>query len=168
MQKTLIAMLLFTVTLVNAQQRGPRGNTEIKLGGKKIAIEYGRPALRGRDMLSRIKPGDTWRMGLDEATSLQTETDLHFGAVKVPKGSYTLFAKNMGPGQWALLVNSATGIWGTDYDEKKNIAAIPLETVATNSSVEQLTIDLKALNDRAGEFSMSWGTLSVRTGFDVK
>ncbi len=80
----------FIVGLPGAAQ-GNRGKAELKTGAGSITVDYGRPVLKGRDMLSQLKPGDFWRMGMNQATTLTTPVDLTFGGTKVRKGSYSLF-----------------------------------------------------------------------------
>ncbi len=168
MRKVTVLLFSAAFSLVWAQQQGDRGETQINLKGKQISVQYGRPSLRGRDMLGRVQPGMIWRMGMNQATSLQTETDLQFGDMTVPKGQYSLFAQYQKSGQWQLLVNSRTGIWGTNHDAQKDVAQIPLQEKMTEDSVEQLTITLKPTGDDSAEFSLTWGKKELKTGFRVK
>ena len=104
-----------------------RGVARLSLHGDSIAIEYGRPALQGRDMLSQAQPGMVWRLGQNEATTLETTATLDFGGLQVAPGTYTLFAQLKSPDEWFLLINSATGLWGAgDYDPTMNVAVVPL------------------------------------------
>ncbi len=155
---TLLASTLF------GQQRV---TTQITLQGKKIFIEYGQTLLRGRDMLAKAKSGMVWRMGTNEASSIQTESNLHFGDTVIPKGSYSLFAKCLETDHWQLLFNSETGIWGTSHDPGKDVAAIPLETNHLDGPVEELTIRLEKAGADSAVFSMSWGKRELTAAFKI-
>ena len=48
-----------------------RGTAEIALGATQVSINYGRPQLQGRDMLSQLPDGQIWRLGMDDATTLE-------------------------------------------------------------------------------------------------
>jgi hypothetical protein len=132
----------------------PSGEAQVSFDEKTVRIEYGRPSLKGRDMLAQAQVGVTWRMGADKATTLSTQTDLRFGSISVPAGSYVLKAKKVGEGAWQLLV--------TDSDDVT--AGIPLVAKELAENVELLTIGLVAEGSQ-GQFEMRWGTTSLTTKF---
>jgi hypothetical protein len=55
-----LAVCMFLAVSCFAQ--GGRGKAELKTGADSITVDYGRPALKGRDMLSQLQPGQSWRM----------------------------------------------------------------------------------------------------------
>ncbi len=83
---TFPGMLSFVLT-VPASAQAERGKAELKAGSGAITVDYGRPSLKGRDMLSQLQEGAFWRMGMNQATVLTTPVDLSFGATKVAQGS---------------------------------------------------------------------------------
>src|SRR5437867_2675508 len=139
-----ILSVLWTVPVI---AQGDRGKTELKAGSGSITIDYGRPSLRGRDMLGQLKAGDVWRLGMNAATTLTTPVDLSFGSTKIAKGSYSLFLKRSAADQFELIFNSKTGIWGTDYDGSNDVAKVPLKKDTLPSSVETFTLELKNAPD---------------------
>lgn len=144
-----------------------RGKAEASFSGKKVAVDYGQPALQGRDMLGKARPGMVWRFGKDAATMLNSEADLQFGDVTVPKGSYSLFAKKVDENTWHLIVNKQTGQWGTDHNADMDLAEIPLKTNASPDSVETFTIKLSA-NGNKGTLSAAWGAVVLSADFTAK
>src|SRR5262249_56478167 len=47
-----------------------RGNAEATVNGKQGSISYGRPSLKGRDILSLMPVGKVWRLGAKQATGI--------------------------------------------------------------------------------------------------
>lgn len=141
-------------TGVIAQMAGDRGQTSLELSGGKVSVEYGRPALAGRDVKSMIQPGMEWRMGSNAATTLDTNIDLKFGSKTVAKGKYVLKAKFIEEGKWTLLV----------IEDEKTVAEVPM-TLGTNATpVESVTIKLEK-QGAGGKLTVSWGTLNVAATF---
>jgi hypothetical protein len=138
---------------------GERGQAKAIVGGKSVLIDYGRPSLRGRDMLAQATVGQPWRMGAGAATSLKTETDLAFGSLTVPKGDYVLTATKIGADQWQLDFTKA---------DKSKVVEVPLTSEALPDSVETFTIDLVAATGTKGELRMSWGKSALKTSFTAK
>ena len=70
----------------------PRDSLVFRAGAASVAIRYGRPAKRGREIWGGLVPEDrVWRLGADFATQLVTDRDLQIGAHRVPAGEYTLW-----------------------------------------------------------------------------
>ena len=67
-----------------------RGAAEATVGGAQVSITYGRPELKGRDMLGMLADGQVWRLGMNEATVFETDQDLAFGDASLKAGKYSL------------------------------------------------------------------------------
>ena len=140
-------------------QGNPRGEAKALVAGKEVAIDYGRPSLKGRDMLGQAQVGQAWRMGADAATGLKTDADLAFGSVNVPKGEYILTATKVAADEWHLNILSKA--------DRSKVADVPLATSKTPASVELFTIDVKGEQDK-GEIKLSWGSIALGTTFTAK
>jgi len=146
--------------------QGARGKAELKAGPGSISVDYGRPELKGRDMLAKLEVGKSWRMGSNQATVLTTPVDLAFGGTKLAKGTYSLFLKRETAEAYHLVFNSQTGQWGTQHDAAKDVAAVPMKKETVTTSVEALTIELKAAG-KGGTFIMTWGTTMLSADFTL-
>lgn len=140
-------------------QANPRGEAEATVGGKSVSIEYGRPSLKGRDMLAQAKVGQAWRLGADSATSLTTEADLAFGDVSVPKGTYILTATKVDTDKWVMNVLAK--------EDREKVADVPLSAGESKESVETFTIKLKGDGDKGG-VHLLWGATSLKAAFTAK
>jgi hypothetical protein len=135
-------------------QMNPRGEATVTVAGKSIVVKYGRPSLKGRDMLGRAAVGDEWRMGADAATTLDTPVGLTFGPTRVAPGEYVLRAKKVSDKEWTLKLQK----------DGKTAAEVPLQVAPLDQSVEMFTIDLSQEQGQV-VFRMSWGTTALATRF---
>lgn len=149
---------------VSCFAQGQRGKAEMKAGGSSITVDYGQPALKGRDMLSQLQVGQFWRMGNNQASVLTSPVDLTFGSTKVPKGAYSLWLKLAAPDKFELVFNTQTGQWGMQHDVSKDVYSVPLKKEALSSSVEIFTIDLSEASN-GGILAMSWGASKLSAQF---
>ena len=160
------------------------------LNGKKVAIEYGRPALRGRtvqQLLAQLQPDRVWRAGGDQATTLITEGDILIGDKRVPAGKYTLYLYAPETGDYALIVNSDLGVplktifpaappeladalWphleGYAPIASKEVARIPLKHATPGEASDLFRMSLDPARDGVSALMLTWGdqawTVEVR------
>lgn len=157
-----VCILLLVSTLVVAQ--GARGKAEMKAPDGSITIDYGRPSLKGRDMLSQLQVGSFWRMGSNMASVFTTPTALNFGNVKVPAGSYSIWLKRAAAESFELVFNSQTGQWGMQHDESKDLYSVPMKKETQSTSTETFTIELKSASG-GGTFVLDWGNTRMSVDF---
>jgi hypothetical protein len=147
--------------------QNPRGTAETSLAGKKVSVEYGRPSLKGRDVLEEAPVGTVWRTGADKSTTFTTESDLAFGSTTIPKGSYSLFTKRTGEKAWSLVLNKQTGQWGTEHNAGQDLASIPLNWEQKDPGPELFTIELSS-SGATGTFRLLWGKHVLSAPFTAK
>jgi hypothetical protein len=136
--------------------------------GAAITIEYGRPSLKGRPEAQLMPPGQPWRTGADEATTITSNKPLTFGSVKL--AANTPYTINTVPGdkQWEILFGklSKPGQWGIPYQPALEIGKVPMAVGKTAKPVEQLTI---SIDDTAAGATLriEWGSVSATAPFKV-
>jgi hypothetical protein len=146
----------------------PRDSVILVLEGKNIAVNYGRPSMRGRKIIGGVVPyGVVWRTGANDATSFITESELILGGIKIPRGSYTLYTLPSSR-QWKLIVNKQTGQWGTVYDKKLDLARIPLKEKTLKHPVEKFTITLERTTENSGVMILAWEKTQLSVKLQVK
>ena len=155
------AALFVLITGRGMAQGANRGSAKATINGAQISIDYGRPALKGRDMLSQIKPGELWRIGSGQPTTLDTDKELNFGGTIVPKGKHILLARLVEPGKW-MLVFSTKSVF--DYDPSAKITEVPLTLENTSDSAELVTITV-AEKGGTGVLDISWGKMRLSASF---
>jgi hypothetical protein len=142
----------------------PHVRTQWTIDGATIAIEYGRPSLKGRPNDVVMPPGREWRTGADEASTLQSDRSLTFGTLVVPAGTHTL---NTVPGDpWQLVVIKGVPKWGIPYTPGSDLGRVPMTVTTLAKPVEQLTISIDD-TPAGGTLRIEWGTVSARAAFTV-
>jgi hypothetical protein len=159
MKRIALAAVAVAVAAPAFAQMNPRGEAKATVAGKAVSVDYGRPSLKGRDMLGQAQVGQAWRMGADAATSLKTDADLAFGSVNVPKGEYILTATKVSADTWHLnVLNKA---------DRSKLADVPLKSGKAAAAAEQFTIDLAGAGDK-GTLKLTWGTTTLEAPFTAK
>ncbi len=177
------SILLLVSGILWAQQPAPRDTAQVELHGKKVAIEYGRPSLKGRSFESLMGglPADRmWRAGSEQITTLKTETDLVIGGQKVPAGKYSLYIHIPESGPNQLAINKVLGqplgdIWQAappelakepwpHFNYKKEIGAdevarVDLKETSNAAPVDLFTISLQPSAGKA-KLTIAWGDQS--------
>ena len=169
-----IFALMFTLTAAAGAQEdkskrpSPPGTAEATLQGKKIKIDYSRPYLKGRHVGQELAPfGRVWRTGANEATTLTTEANLNIGGASIPAGTYTLYSLPS-EGTWKLIINKQTGQWGTEYDEKQDLARVDLKKSQTKAPVEQFTISFDKKGNDSADLVLEWEKIRLTVPVKVQ
>jgi hypothetical protein len=138
-----------------------RGSAKATVGKANVTVEYGRPELKGRDMLAKMQPGALWRIGANEATTLTTDADLDFAGKTLAKGKHILVARLAEGGKWSLLASTKGAF---NFDPAGVLGEIPLTMSSAKDSVEALTINLTAQGDK-GTIEIAWGNARLTGSF---
>ena len=145
----------------------PHVRSEWAIDGANIAIEYGRPALKGRTPGKDVDPyeGKEWRTGADEQTTLITDKPLKFGTLAVPAGRYGLHSIQM-KGQWQLIVSKREKGWGIPYPTGTDLGRVPMTMGKVPKPGENLTISIDD-TPTGGTLHIDWGTTRASLPFTV-
>ena len=140
-----------------------RGTAKATIGGATVTIDYGRPTLKGRDLMKMIQPGEVWRIGSDAPTTIESDADLDFGGTRVPKGKHILLAHYIEPGKWSLVVSSKSA---SQYEPGAKLAEVPMEVQESKAPEEEVTIQLSPKGSQ-GVIEIAWGTMRLVGSFSV-
>ena len=124
-----------------------RETIEVTLGETQVSVNYGRPQLQGRDMISQLQDSQVWRLGMNEATALETTGVLAFGETLIEAGSYSLWVKKVSADEWRLIFNSEADIWGLARKAENDLVEVPLDISEGLEAVENFTIELTPVSE---------------------
>ena len=142
----------------------PHVMTEWVIDEANISITYGRPYLKDRVIGETVDPmvGQVWRLGADEATTLETDAGLMIGDTPIAAGEYTLFVLTS-EDVWQLIVNNQTDQWGLAYDESQDLARVDMDLEILPQPVDQLLISIEG-----SRLKVDWGTASASVPLTVQ
>lgn len=144
--------------------------TEVEFSEKDFSIKmvYCQPSKKGRLIFGSEEEGALqsfgkyWRLGANEATTIETSKELTIKGQKLPKGIYSIYAVP-GDKTWEIGINKAANRWGAsepDYTQDLFVVEEAVNTV--EESKEQFTIYLDS-----NEIVFWWDTSKVVLPFEV-
>jgi Protein of unknown function (DUF2911) len=183
MSKSLACLtaVLATAVAVPAFAQNPRGSASTSVAGKQLAVDYGRPALKGRalDVLLKDLPADRmWRAGENQVTTMTLAGDVMIGGTKVAAGKYSVYVHAGEGNTWELVLNRDLGvplgkIWDQAPENMKNepwphlgdytkaiasqeVARVPLKSAKLSGPADLFTIDFKPA-PMGSTLTLAWG-----------
>lgn len=146
----------------------PLDSLTFAVGKSPVKVCYGRPSLRGREMLGteRVPYGKLWRTGANEPTIFYTAVALQVAGIRVPPGVYSLYTVP-GKTEWEVIVNRSIGQWGhesryTDSVKTQEVGRgkAPAQVIA--EPVETFTIRAEPAGGGAASLILEWEKTRVR------
>jgi Protein of unknown function (DUF2911) len=176
------ALVLGALPLVAQQKRAastggnsPHETTSAVIDGSRVTIVYGRPYTKDpktgepRKIWGGLVPyGKVWRTGADEATLLITQKPISIGETTVPAGAYTLYTLPNEDGTAKLIINKQIGQWGTQYDQKQDLARVDLKKDALDAPVDQFTMSVGKNPAGGGVLKLIWENTQFSLPFSVQ
>jgi hypothetical protein len=151
-----------SVRITGVPAISPRDTVRATIGATSITIDYGRPAVRGRNVFSHGVLGDTvWRTGANAATQFMTTGDLVIGGDTLRAGKYSVWTRvSPDDRSYRLVFNSQSGQWGTEHHPERDVLSVPLSRLPLGAAQERLTIRLP--NDaRSSALRIEWANTAL-------
>ncbi len=170
------------VSALALAQGSPRGAASATVAGKKVSVDYGRPALKGRELdalLKQLPPDRIWRAGENQVSTLTTAGDLLVGGKRVPAGKYSVYVHAGENGAWDLVLNKDLGLplgkmwaqapenlknepWPHYMDYSQSIAADEVLRVPMTAGKAAQPADVFTMSftpkGQGQELTLAWGT----------
>ncbi|WP_192349167.1 DUF2911 domain-containing protein [Algoriphagus sp. Y33] len=118
-----------------------------QIAGKTFKIQYGSPAVKGRELWGDLVPYNVvWRTGANEASYVELAEDMTVEGDRLPAGKYSLFTIPKESGPWTVIFNSE---WDLEhghfqYDEKNDVLRVDVTPIWEESSQESLSMDIES------------------------
>jgi hypothetical protein len=154
--------------LAGAQRHtSPPASAAVTIARKQITVDYYAPSMHGRKIMGALVPfGRVWCPGANVATGFTTEADLQIGALKLPKGAWSIWAIPAEK-EWTLVINKQTGQHHLDYEPAEDFGRTRMNVKTLSSPVETFRIDLTANGGNKGTLALVWETTEASVPFAV-
>jgi len=165
----MVAALVLAMVLAQTPVKpSQHGSVSQEVAGTTLTIEYDRPVARGRDLFGSLVPYDrVWCPGANECTTLKVSSDITVEGKKLPKGTYTVWAKP-GRDKWSIIFNTAHPTFHTQYFRVQSEDVLTVEvTPRTATHMETLAFYFAVVDGRHAELVLHWGTVAVPLSIDV-
>jgi hypothetical protein len=161
------AIASLTMTAAGQRYTSPPASAEVNVAGKQVSVSYYAPSMHGRKIMGRLVPfGKVWCPGANVATGLTTEGTLQIGDLKIPKGTWSIWAIP-GEKEWTLIVNKQSGQHHLDYDPAEDFGRTKMNVRSLASPVETLKVDLAANGGNKGTLALIWETTEASIPFTI-
>lgn len=152
---------------ISKSPKSPRAKVTQEVGLGEVALDYGRPSVRGRNVFPMMQEyGAVWRTGANASTKITFSDDTEIGGEALAAGTYGLYTI---PNEktWTIIFNKDSTLWGSNgYDPAKD--ALRVEVPVQNTAVlETLTIDLQAFHDNGADLVIAWENVRVQVPVKV-
>lgn len=162
-------LALLGLSGIAAAQRytSPPASAAVTVAGKKITVDYYAPSMHGRKIMGDLVPfGEVWCPGANVATGLTTEADLQIGTLKLPKGTWSIWAIP-GEKEWTLIVNKQSGQHHLDYEPAEDFGRTKMTLKTLASPVETFRIELSSTGAHKGALALIWENTEASIPFTV-
>ncbi len=149
-----------------SQRPSPPQTASTSFGETKVVINYGSPAVKGREIWGKLVPyGKVWRTGANEATTFEVSTDVVIEGEKLPAGRYALFTIP-GEEEWTFIFNKEADQWGAyNYKEAQDALRISATPAKNGEFSERLSFYVVPDGDHEAMVTLYWEKVAV--GFKI-
>lgn len=150
--------------------RGPKpsqhGTVSQRVNDTTLTIEYNRPVARGRELFGALVPyGRVWCPCADDATTLDTSTDITVNDQALAAGTYSVWTEP-GPDTWTVIFSRAARAWHTRYPRGQDALRLTV-TPRSGGHMETLAFYFPIVDGRKAELVLHWGTTVVPLAIEV-
>jgi tetratricopeptide (TPR) repeat protein len=140
-------------------RESPGATVRQNIGISSVEIAYHRPAVKGRKIWGGLVPyGEVWRLGANDATTLEISDAMKIAGHDVPAGKYGFFAIP-GPETWTLILNKRPQQWGAYfYKAEEDFLRFEVKPEA-GPYAEWMTLDLYPEDRNRVRLGFAWEKL---------
>ena len=149
---------------VRASERGTVSQT---IDGTTIAVDYGRPHLRGRTIFGTVVHwGEVWTPGANWATTIRFSKSVKLAGHDVPEGAYSIWIVP-GPDRWTLNLHRDAKRYHLERPKLTEMFLSLEVKPYERPTVEMLTFDFSEVDRDRATLRFQWGTTAIDVPIEV-
>jgi Protein of unknown function (DUF2911) len=161
-----VLCLAVAVTASPARSQGyppsQRGTVTQNVAFTEIAVTYGRPVARGRELFGALVPWDSvWHPGADSATRVTFNHDVLLEGKPLRAGEYTLWLIPREHAPWTVIVSRAAHVFHKPYPGARFDVLRLDVTPEQVSPMESFAIYFPMVLRDEAVMRLHWGTTAV-------
>jgi len=139
----------------------PKSTLEQRVGLTDVKIVYSRPGVKGRAIWGGLVPYDkVWRTGANAATAITFSTDVKINGKALPAGEYSLHTIPTA-GDWTIIFNKSTDLWGSyAYEEKNDALRVTVKPVP-HEMTESMQFSIPEVSTEKAVVALDWEKMRV-------
>lgn len=145
-----------------------RSTVSQQIDGTIIALDYGRPQLRGRTPFPRMeKWGKVWTPGANWATTLDVNHPIKIDGQSLAAGKYSVwFIPD--EKEWTFALSKNPRIFHTAPPKPADMLLTIKKPASVSPNTEMLTFSFPAVDRTGGTLEFRWSTYSLPMRIDVE
>lgn len=171
--KILSILFVLVTTTIQAQIQTPAPSPSATftqaVGLTNVAVEYSRPAMRGRTIFGDLVPFEKiWRTGANGRTKVTFSTDVTIDGKELKAGTYAIFSiPNKNSWEIIFYTDYAGGGAPAELDDKKVALKTTATTHALSSDKQSFTIGISDVTGTSANFYIAWAKTKVKLTLGV-
>ncbi len=148
----------------------PAASTSLVIGTTTVKLRFHRPAVKGRDLSKELANAvPVWRLGANEATTLEVTDPVTVAGHELAAGTYSLFA-TIQADAWTIIVNRRAEQWGSYfYDAKQDVLRFDVKPEVAAVACEWMELAIDPVDYQNADVTFRWDKIrwSFRVHVDV-
>ena len=157
--------LLFVGIVAQAQVRTPSPSPAATImqtvGITDLTVKYSRPSLKGREIFGKLLPFDKiWRTGANQATQIETSTDVMVEGQKLAAGKYAIMSIPSAS-EWTVIFSKNLTVNETNYKQEEDALRVKVKSTETPNPVQSFTFAFSDVTDSTAMLYFAWDKTHV-------
>jgi tetratricopeptide (TPR) repeat protein len=166
----LLAALSPAFAQLRLPQASPKAQVTQTIGLTDVTVAYHTPGVKGREVWGKMVPyGQVWRSGANEATLITFSDSVKVNGKSLQAGTYSLFTLPESAGEWLVILNKDTTLWGTDgYKPERDALRVPVKPDTSATPVESLQYSFTNIKTTSATLNLAWEKRMIPITIEVE